>query len=301
MNKSIEIESTLKPLPKFHTSEIFTKSENQDKSLDVLISSTTAEDYKVVDNLSLKIHLKRKQNRKLSENIEKKAKKCEDSVNNPKTVNTLSKSFRNNKNKVISASNVISKSVSPVTNIKDGYEIYDSLSDLDQGLILDEDLSTEVSYNFTNDSNISGIDWPNINLLQSSNYTNVGDTLLSKLGLSYSLLDPDTILKCIDTLFSDIPIHCNIQVHSYLQELSFGTFIEDFLFLEREKLLINLNALNNSSLIKNSDIQFRKMVSGFRNILNFNAVSLPTNPLTSTELFNTAISIYHNLGLSKNI
>ena len=300
MNKSVEIECP-KPQLNCDVSDISTKSENQDKSVDVVLPSTNSENCKVVDNLSLKIHLKRKQNRKLSDNIEKKKKKNEDSVNNIYVRSNPSKNVKYHKDKTFGSTNVISRSLSPVSIIKDGFEIYDSLSDLEQGIILDEDICTDVSNKFTIDSHVVGIKCPSVDVLQSSNHTNCVVTLLSQLGISYSLLDSDTFIKCIDIILNDIPIHCNIPIRSYLQELSFGSFIEDFLSLEREKLLINLNTLQKYTLIKNSDIQFRKFISGFRNIINLNSVSLSTNPQTSRELFKTAVSIYHNLGLLKSI
>ena len=295
LNKSIDFENTSRTQINPNIPDNITKSEIQDKSANELLSCATSENLTVADHLPLKIHFKRKQNRKYSENLDKKQKKNEDCAN--KIANNPAKHPRITKNKFISPSTIISRSLSPVTVLKDAFEIYDSLSDLEQGIILDEDLNTGASHKFSNDSNDIGIEWGRIEGLHSCNHLNFEDTLLSHLGVSYSLLDADTIVKFNDLFFNDISIHCNMQIRSYLQELSMGSFIEDFLFLEREKLSINIHSLHNTSLIKNSDIQFRKIVSGFRNIINLNPVNLPPNPHPSKELFTTAVSIYHKSNL----
>ncbi|KAI6648760.1 Histone-lysine N-methyltransferase SETMAR-like [Oopsacas minuta] len=295
-NSDAVLKQILVPHNLFHNVEVVENISEVKTSANQFIDSSSELSI-VHDKLSLNSNLKRKHNRKYCEVVGKKLRKSDD-CNLPRRDTSQHKDRRSViKNEMRSSSNLNSKSDSPLNVIKDGLEIYDSLSDIDQVTLLEEDLYSHNFVNFANGTHLLHIDWAGLNFNTSIHFqpqTIAHHSLISQVGLSYSLLGEDTFVQCVKNLFNQKP---NPQILSCIRQLGFGAFIEDIIHLEKDRIEIELDCCKHYGYIKCRDIYLRRIISGYRGILNSSSDSLSganyNSPCVTTELFNSALHIYH--------
>lgn len=237
---------------------------------------------------------KRKPNRKIVDSVEKKMKKSDTlSISKPDTFYKNCKSFGKNP---VHFQYSKSTSDSPMKILRDNLEIYDSLSDIDQGIVLEEDFSYQKSYQCLNCSNLLDIDWSGIkyNIAFNGQADSISPScLLSQVGVSYSLLGSDIYTQCLNKIFDG-----QINSKGYSQGLSIGAIFEEIIFLEKEKLRIEFEQISHFGFVKTKDIYFRAILSGYSVDILSNPIPISGNSVVSscmsTDLFHSALNIYHN-------
>ena len=237
---------------------------------------------------------KRKPNRRIVDSVEKKLKKSDTiSISKPDTSSNNCKTFGKNTMRF-----QYSKSItdSPMKIFRDNLEIYDSLSDVDQGNVLEEDFSYQKSNHYINCSNLLNIDWSGIkcNLAfkgQADSFSS--SCLLSEIGLSYSLLGSDIYTQCLNKIFQDNP-----STKGCSHGLSIGAIIEESIFLEKERLRMQFEQFSHFGFVKTKDIYLRAILSGYSVDSNSNSVPVAGNTYVSscmcTDLFHSALNIYQS-------
>ena len=296
----LNTDSSSATMVNLHNFSNCTISQNLEDISEIKVSSNRRTETYSQQTTSVKRNLlpsghKRKPNRKIFDSVKKMKKSDNMSISKPDAFSKNCKTFGRNPNHFQYSKSI---SDSPMKIFKDSLEIYDSLSDFDQANVLEEDFSHQKSHQYIDCSNLLNIDWSGIkfDVASKRQADSISQScLLSQIGLSYSLLGPDIYTQCYNKIFEN-----QLGTKVYSQGLSIGAIIEEVLFLDKERIRIQFEQFSHFGFVKTKDIYFRSILSGYKADTNSNSVPISVNSYVSscmsTDLFHTALNIYHKNG-----